>query len=572
MSNQRLSTYCFSTSHTDHWWPRRKEGEDSEDDRLPPPGEAAESAWNSAFEHQPSDWRGRSPEVSRRIYILGVGNVGLLIAHSLAGIPNRPPITFLARTRASVRSFTDAGQCVNLITDGVSEIRRGFDIEHAFEDAEPPWTTAHRSISSQAYNARANAFANRATPANAPSPFEAFSPIECSEGRSADAMSNGIDFNVNKIASHDGMILEETSQIIDQENSVSTKAKPHADQAVSTETAMLDEASQDPEYEYYASDNVDVDTNQEASNDKVMSTKAYQVSKDGYSAPDDDEGIITNLIVSLKAKDILGLQRVAHRLTKDSAILFVQNGMGYIDKVNDIVFPDPETRPNYIIGVVTHGAKRTKAYTVVHAGHGTIALTILPRVNSATTQTFPPSARYLLRTITRTPVLAAVAYSPTELLQQQLEKLAINCIINPLTAIMDCTNGELIHNYHITRVMRLLLAEISLVIRSLPELQNIPNVQSRFDPGRLELATIRIAGATSLNLSSMLQDVRAGKETEIDFINGYIIRKGEEMGIRCIMNYMLMHMLEAKQKIVDRNDVERLPIGTEDSLVIHNPK
>lgn len=572
VNSQRLSIYCFSTSHTDHWWPRRKEGEDSEDGRLPSPGEAAESAWNSAFEQQQSDQRGIGPELSRRIHILGVGNVGLLIAHSLAGIPNRPPITFLARTRASVRSFTDAGQCVNLITDGVSEIRRGFDIEHAFEDAEPPWTTAHRSTPSQTHKAGAYASANRATPADALSQSEAFSPIECSEGRSADPASNGINFNVNQVASNDGAILEEASQVSDHGYSLSTRAKPYAHQAASTATAMSDEANQEADYDYYASIRADVDIDQEALNDKVMPTEAYQGSKDGYSAPNDDEGIITNLVVSLKAKDILGIQRVAHRLTKDSAILFVQNGMGYIDKINEIVFPDPETRPNYIIGVVTHGAKRTKAYTVVHAGHGTIALTILPRVNSATTQTFPPSARYLLRTITRTPVLAAVAYSPTELLQHQLEKLAINCIINPLTAIMDCTNGELIHNYHITRVMRLLLAEISLVIRSLPELQNIPNVQSRFDPGRLELATIRVAGATSLNLSSMLQDVRAGKETEIDFINGYIVRKGEEIGIRCIMNYMLMHMLEAKQKLVDRNDVERLPIGTEDSLVMHIPK
>ena len=572
LDSQRLSIYCFSTSHTDHWWPRRKEGEDPEDGPLPPPGEVAESAWNSAFEQQPSDQWGRRSEVSRRIHILGVGNVGLLIAHSLAGIPNRPPITFLARTRASVRSFTDAGQCVNLITDGVSEIRRGFDIEHAFEDAEPPWTTDHRAISSQTHTVGAYAFANRATPADGPSTCGAFSPMERSEGRDADAASNGIDFNANKVASDDGVIEEEASQISDHEYSLSTKAKAHAYRAVSTETATSDEASQEPGYENYASNSVDVNANQEVSSDNLMPTEAYQGSRDGYSPLDDQEGIITNLIVSLKAKDILGLQRVAHRLTKDSAILFVQNGMGYIDKVNDIVFPDPETRPNYIIGVITHGAKRTKAYTVVHAGHGTIALTILPRVNSATTQTFPPSARYLLRTITRTPVLAAVAYSPTELLQLQLEKLAINCIINPLTALMDCTNGELIHNYHITRVMRLLLAEISLVIRSLPELQNIPNVQSRFDPGRLELATIRVAGATSLNLSSMLQDVRAGKETEIDFINGYIIRKGEEIGIRCIMNYMLMHMLEAKQKIVDRNEVERLPIGTEDSLMIHAPK
>ena len=116
--------------------------------------------------------------------------------------------------------------------------------------------------------------------------------------------------------------------------------------------------------------------------------------------------------------------------------------------------------------------------------------------------------------------------------------------------------------------MRLLLAEISLVIRSLPELQNVPNVQSRFDPGRLELYAVQVVSATPENLSSMLQDVRAGKETEIDYINGYIIRRGEELGIRCIMNYMLMHMLKAKHQIVAQDDSDRLPIGIEDSLMI----
>ncbi|KAG7007728.1 hypothetical protein G7Y79_00008g023660 [Physcia stellaris] len=458
--------------------------------------EAAGNAWNSAFEQRLPK---RMPDLPRRIHILGVGNVGLLIAHSLAGIPNRPPITLLTRTRASMRVFKDAGQCVELVTDGISDIRGGFDVEFTFENAEDPYPSLVASeprTYKRSYTSENSRYFDTSNAAEATSASEAVSPLEAnyrSEQRAAD---------------------DTTSQ--------SSEDLPSA-------------AEQDLNY---------------------------------ISPTSHDQGVITNLIVTLKSKDIIAISRVAHRLTKDSAILFLQNGMGYIEEINKKIFSDPKTRPTYIIGVVTHGAKRSKAFSVVHAGHGTISLSIMPRASTEVTDSTSPSARYLLRTITRTPVLAAVAYGPTDILQQQLEKLAVNCVINPLTAVMDCTNGDLMGNFHVSKIMRLVLAEVSLVIRSLPELQNVPNVQSRFDPGRLELYTIQVVGMTSQNLSSMLQDVRAGRETEIDYLNGYIIRRGEELGIRCIVNYMLVQMLEAKQKIVLKNDLERLPLGSEDSLKV----
>ena len=66
------------------------------------------------------------------------------------------------------------------------------------------------------------------------------------------------------------------------------------------------------------------------------------------------------------------------------------------------------------------------------------------------------------------PPLVAVAETPTNFLQYQLEKLAMNCVINSLTVLLNCKNGELLHNYNITRAMRLLLLEVSAVIRALP--------------------------------------------------------------------------------------------------------
>ena len=276
---------------------------------------------------------------------------------------------------------------------------------------------------------------------------------------------------------------------------------------------------------------------------------------------------IHNLIVTLKGPmTAKGLSSIAHRIVAESSIVFLQNGMGIIDEVNEKVFPDPETRPNYIMGVVSHGVYSTSQFEAKHAGLGTIALSVLRNVPfeevypmDTDAMLLPQSARYLIRTLTRTPALAAVAYPPPELFQLQLEKLAVNAVVNPLTAILGCFNGELLHNLHATRTMRLLLAEISLVIRNLPELQGQPNISNRFSPNRLESIVVGVLEDTARNVSSMLQDVRKSQITEISYINGWFVRRGEDLGFRCVVNYAVMQLLETKSWLTFKHQTDELP-------------
>jgi len=249
--------------------------------------------------------------------------------------------------------------------------------------------------------------------------------------------------------------------------------------------------------------------------------------------------------------------------------------MGVIEEVNEKIFPDEDTRPNYMQGVITHGANvppelaARNPYYVVHAGHGTISLSLIPspaakanppslvRDNSSNvedreTERWADSSRYLLRTLTRTPVLCAVGFTPTELLQLQLEKLAVNSVLNPLTVLLDARNGSLLYNFAVTRTLRLLLAGTSLVIRSLPELQNIPNVETRFSSQRLETLVFSVANTTRNNISSMLADVRGGRQTEAEYINGYIVKRGEEMEIKCVVNYAIMQTVLGKSMLTQR--------------------
>jgi 2-dehydropantoate 2-reductase len=135
--------------------------------------------------------------------------------------------------------------------------------------------------------------------------------------------------------------------------------------------------------------------------------------------------------------------------------------------------------------------------------------------------------------------------------------------------MLDAPNGSILYNFAITRTMRLLLAEISLVIRSLPELRGLPNIQDRFSPERLETLIVSIADKTGKNISSMLADVRAGRKTEVRYINGYIVRRGEEMGMQCVCNYMMMQLVEGKVNMIQRENLDQVPV-TEPDLNANN--
>ncbi|KAF2397465.1 2-dehydropantoate 2-reductase [Trichodelitschia bisporula] len=274
----------------------------------------------------------------------------------------------------------------------------------------------------------------------------------------------------------------------------------------------------------------------------------------------DNTDPIANLIVTVKApQTIAALEAVRQRLGPLTTICFLQNGMGIVDEVNKEIFPDPETRPQYLAGIITHGVTSDGLFTATHAGQGSISMCIIPREGKE--DKYSASAAALLAILRRSPTLTVMGITPTEFLQVQLEKLAANAIINPLTSLIDANNGAILNNNHLTRAIRLLLGEISLVISLLPELKDVPNVKRRFSTQRLEWMVTNLARGTAANVSSMLADVRQGKQTEINYINGYICRRGEEVGVTCFMNYLVTQLVKGKQHVIDAEHSEELPLA-----------
>ncbi|TKA49807.1 hypothetical protein B0A55_13074, partial [Friedmanniomyces simplex] len=428
----------------------------------------------NAIEAQPAS----QSDIPRRIHIIGNGSVGKLVAHSLRGIANPPPITLMLHRYELLQAWEKSKKEIT-IQDGEYKVSRGgFDVELL------PEVRRQHGVELQAGKPDVYDVAG-----------ERMRPHEA-----AKLLGPG------EMAAPQQQPVEETQEQI--------APSGEGEEAQPQQPIPLRKAYYNPGA---------------GQGDHAYSTEP-----------------IHNLIVTTKAAyTVPALLRIRHRISRSTTICFLQNGMGIIDDVNKHLFAREEERPSYVQGIITHGvnvppevAKRDPFFAV-HAGHGTIALGVIPREHpireeieddAGKREIWAPSARYLLRTLTRTPVLCAVGFTPTELLQQQLEKVAVNSVLNPLTSLLDARNGALLYNFALTRTLRLLLAETSLVIRSLPELQSIPNINTRFSPQRLESLVTSVADKTRDNISSMLADVRAGRKTEIEYINGYIVKRGEEVG------------------------------------------
>lgn len=64
-----------------------------------------------------------------RVFILGIGNIGRLFAHSLAKKPSPPPITLLLHKPTLVRQWEEFGECIEIMRNGSSDKQYAFDTE-----------------------------------------------------------------------------------------------------------------------------------------------------------------------------------------------------------------------------------------------------------------------------------------------------------------------------------------------------------------------------------------------------------------------------------------------------------
>ncbi|MDI6773137.1 MAG: 2-dehydropantoate 2-reductase [bacterium] len=216
---------------------------------------------------------------------------------------------------------------------------------------------------------------------------------------------------------------------------------------------------------------------------------------------------------------------LAPLLAPSTVVLTLQNGLGNVDALAEEV-----PRSHLMAGTTGQGANVLGAGRIHHAGSGE---TLIGELDGAPTDRL----RCLVEAFTDAGLHASASNNVQGVIWA---KLLVNIAINPLTAILRVRNGRLLEMPEAVEIMKEAVDE-GLAVASRAGVR-VPLE----DPW----AHVRdVARRTGDNRSSMLQDVEMGRQTEIDVINGAVVREGSRLGVATPVNLALMHLVKCLEQI-----------------------
>jgi 2-dehydropantoate 2-reductase len=230
----------------------------------------------------------------------------------------------------------------------------------------------------------------------------------------------------------------------------------------------------------------------------------------------------------------IAAERLGACLPDDGIALTLQNGLG-----NYEVLAEKLGAERVISGITTFGATLINPGRVRIGGLGSITIGEHEK------------AQLLVSILTQAGFVVEIVQDTRSLLWG---KLIINSSINPLTALLEVKNGELLENAYALELLNLITVESASVATELgfelPYSDPLEMVKS-------------VAQKTAQNYSSMYIDLRRGSPTEIDAINGAIVREAQNVNFPTYYNKLIWLLLKAR---TNSSQFSRLQINQGNSL------
>ncbi len=214
-------------------------------------------------------------------------------------------------------------------------------------------------------------------------------------------------------------------------------------------------------------------------------------------------------------------EQLAPWLAAEAAVLSLQNGVDNAARLRAFL-------PQPVIAAVVYVATAMAAPGHVrHFGRGELVL-----------GTSPPSER-IAAIFSRAGIPAQLSENVDG---ELFAKLILNCAYNGLSAITQQPYGVLRQSATLERVMRSVVAECLAVA----------SARGIVVPGDAWGAVERIALTMPAQFSSTAQDVARGKPSEIDHLNGTIVRYGESLGVETPVNRAVHTLVKAVERAAPR--------------------
>lgn len=270
---------------------------------------------------------------------------------------------------------------------------------------------------------------------------------------------------------------------------------------------------------------------------KIKQIKAYDnlktYEKEGFKVQD---RLFDFIFISTKTYDIEStITEYKSVIDRTKLLVILQNGIG-----NEEIISKYISKEKIIRIVTSNGALLEKPGFVVHTGIGLtkIGFAFKDNVELKTGELKTEQEDFgvlfeLLNLIGLEPIKSE------DIVKDCWEKIFVNVGINAIGALTRLKNGQLMQNEQLKNFMGEAVKEAVEVAKT----KKIDLSEEDF-----VALTYDVATKTSENKNSMLQDVLKQKKTEIDFINGRILKYAEEIGINVPINATLTYLIKGLEQ------------------------
>jgi 2-dehydropantoate 2-reductase len=249
------------------------------------------------------------------------------------------------------------------------------------------------------------------------------------------------------------------------------------------------------------------------------------------TAVDDLRGPYEAILLTVKAWDTRTMiEAVAPRLAPNGVVVCLQNGLGNLEVVSQVVGPARVLGGRVIFGAEGYAPGRVRVTVVADP----VLVGVLdPHDSPADARARSWADRFGAAGI-------PTRHTP-QLLSELWAKVFYNASLNPLGALLGVAYGHLARDPHTRALMDDVIDEAFLVARAcgVPLAWATPMEYRQTFYGRL-------VPSTADHRSSMLQDLERGRPTEIEAINGYVVRAGVAHAVATPVNATLTRLVQAR--------------------------
>ncbi|KAJ7293728.1 ketopantoate reductase-like protein [Mycena rebaudengoi] len=303
---------------------------------------------------------------------------------------------------------------------------------------------------------------------------------------------------------------------------------------------------------------------------------------------------IDSLFVTTRAPATLhALRKLAPRLSENSTIVLLQNGLGVYDELVRNLFVNPSLRPHFIFASSSHAGFFPEKTKLLHSTMGEIEFGIVPDPLGRNfeagflDETLHPSERrphltdiakpsdptFLHYRSLRNTVAALLLAEPLNARWKSVahvqlalrRKLVVHSVIQPLSAIMGCRTGDLFSASTGVRIASAMCQEASDVYAAqiLEETKaymataesdlggalGVARLPNALQQRSLVRECLHVAEASGDTFTTMLGAIRSGRSTEIDYLNGYLLRLGKAYNVDMPTHTTLYDLVRMRSEV-----------------------